>query len=148
MHRSPGARAAHQPGGRSCEHRVAFLGASFKAGTSDVRDSPALNLMQELHHRGAVPVIYDPQGLESARRIHPNFKYAESAIAAMKDADIVVLGTEWPKFTTDRQLPMDGAAIVSRRILVDVRNAVQAGPWLAAGWQIWTLGRPVQQPTP
>ncbi|GAB3260169.1 hypothetical protein [Kineosporia babensis] len=65
----------------------------------------------------------------------------------MKYTNLVVLATEWPAFTHDEQLPAAGAAIVRRRVLVDVRTAVQETPWLQAGWTIWQLGRPVQRPT-
>ncbi|MFJ5103112.1 UDP-glucose dehydrogenase family protein [Streptomyces sp. NPDC088554] len=123
---------------------IGFLGASFKAGTSDVRDSPALRLAERLHQRGAIVVIYDPESVEAARRLHPQFKYAHSATAALVGADITVLGTEWPEFTQDPKLPIDAADTVKNRILVDVRNAVAADPWLKAGWQVWQLGRPVQ----
>ncbi|ACZ85348.1 UDP-glucose dehydrogenase family protein [Streptosporangium roseum] len=126
--------------------RVALLGAAFKAGTSDVRDSPALRLAVRLAERGAVPVIYDPEALAAARALHPEFTYADTAEQAVSGAELVVLATEWPELTADPKLPEDAAGLVRRRVLVDVRNAVEPGPWLAAGWEVWQLGRKPQRP--
>ncbi|TMR08726.1 UDP-glucose/GDP-mannose dehydrogenase family protein [Nonomuraea turkmeniaca] len=125
---------------------ISFLGASFKAGTSDVRDSPALRLAERLVERGAAPVIYDPEALDAARAFHPGFSYADTVHDALQAADLVVIGTEWPQFTHDPGLPDEAAALVRRKVLVDVRNAVDAGPWLLAGWEVWQLGRRPQRP--
>ncbi|MFI6595022.1 UDP-glucose dehydrogenase family protein [Nonomuraea sp. NPDC050536] len=132
-------------GGPIAGRTIAVLGAAFKAGTSDVRDSPALRLAAGLVERGAVPVIYDPEALEAAREFHPEFAYADTAIHAVTGADLVVLGTEWPEFTADPDLPLDAADLVHRKVVVDVRNALQSGPWLIAGWEVWQLGRPPQR---
>ena len=131
-------------GGPLTGARIGFLGAAVKAGTSDVRDSPALRLAVRLAERGACPTVYDPEALEAARRLHPELVYASSLAQALAGADLVVIATEWPQFTDDEGLPGAAAGLVARPVLVDVRNAVQAGPWLAAGWEVWQLGRPPQ----
>ncbi|MEU4233280.1 UDP-glucose/GDP-mannose dehydrogenase family protein [Nonomuraea sp. NPDC026600] len=133
-------------GGPINGHTIAFLGAAFKAGTSDVRDSPALRLAAGLVEHGAVPVIYDPEALDAARKLHPEFIYADSLDQALQAADLVVIGTEWQEFTHDPGLPVEAAELVRRKVLVDVRNAVAAGPWLIAGWEVWQLGRQPQRP--
>ncbi|MEV4382345.1 UDP-glucose/GDP-mannose dehydrogenase family protein [Streptosporangium sp. NPDC049644] len=125
---------------------IAFLGTAFKAGTSDVRDSPALRLAERLAERGATPVIYDPEAIAATRELHPEFGYADTAEQAIADADLVVLATEWPEFTADPELPATTADLVRHRVLVDVRNTVEPGPWLAAGWEVWQLGRRPQRP--
>ncbi|MCG5220035.1 UDP-glucose dehydrogenase family protein [Streptosporangium sp. KLBMP 9127] len=121
---------------------IALLGAAFKAGTSDVRDSPALRLAGLLVERGARPVIYDPEALAAARMLHPELAYAETVEQAVTGADLVVLATEWPEFTSDPKLPIAAADLVASRVLVDVRNAVESDAWVAAGWEVWQLGRP------
>ena len=126
---------------------IAVLGVSFKAGTSDVRNSPALRLAGRLHQAGARTTIYDPESNQAARRLHPEYTYADSAESALANAEVVVLGTEWPQFTADPKLPADAARTVKRRVLVDVRTAVDPDSWLAAGWEVWQLGRPAQYPT-
>ncbi|MEW2130584.1 UDP-glucose/GDP-mannose dehydrogenase family protein [Streptomyces sp. NPDC005435] len=126
---------------------VAVLGASFKAGTSDVRNSPALRLAGLLHSAAARTVIHDPESVPAARRLHPEYTYADDIGTALQDADIVVLATEWPRFTEDTSLPATAAAKVRRQVLVDVRTAVDTTAWTASGWTVHQLGRPVQHPT-
>ncbi|WP_405795283.1 UDP-glucose dehydrogenase family protein [Streptomyces sp. NBC_01506] len=125
--------------------RIAVLGASFKAGTSDVRNSPALRLAGRLHDAGARAVIYDPESTDAARNLRPQYTYADDAATALDGADIVVLATEWPQFTKDTKFPSSAGEAVRCRVLVDVRNAVDADAWVAAGWEVWQLGRPVQR---
>ncbi|WP_145910391.1 UDP-glucose dehydrogenase family protein [Kitasatospora viridis] len=141
------ALAERAAGGSLEGARIGFLGASFKAGTSDVRDSPALRLADRLHLRGAVVVLHDPQALAGAHRALPVVQYRETALEAVAGADLVVLGTDWPDYVTDPQFPARAAGAVRLPILVDVRTAVDPLPWLAAGWSVWQLGRPAQQPT-
>ncbi|MCX5376133.1 UDP-glucose/GDP-mannose dehydrogenase family protein [Streptomyces sp. NBC_00091] len=125
---------------------IAVLGASFKAGTSDVRNSPALHLAGRLHQAGARTIIFDPESNEAARRLRPEYTYADNVQGALNGAKVVVLATEWPQFTEDTKLPSTAAAHVQRRVLVDVRNVVDAASWCAAGWEVWQLGRPPQHP--
>lgn len=125
---------------------VAFLGASFKAGTSDLRHSPALALADRLTARGARPTVYDPQSMAGVRQLRPDLNCAETVEGALAGAEVVVVATEWPQFTKDARLPAKAGALARGRVLVDVRNAVEADPWLANGWQVWQLGRPAQHP--
>jgi UDPglucose 6-dehydrogenase len=126
--------------------RIGFLGAAFKAGTSDVRDSPALWLADRLHLRGATVVIHDPQALAFAQRALPVAQFRETALEAAADADLLVIGTEWPDYVADPQFPSAAAIMVRRQILVDVRTAVDRAAWSAAGWSVWQLGRPARHP--
>ncbi|MFE9423170.1 UDP-glucose dehydrogenase family protein [Kitasatospora sp. NPDC006697] len=135
-------------GGRLEGARIGFLGAAFKAGTSDVRDSPALRLADRLHLRGAVVVLHDPRALAEAHRALPPAQVRETALEAVAEADLVVLGTEWPEYLTDPRFPAAAAASVRLPILVDVRTVVEPLPWLAAGWSVWQLGRPPRHPQP
>lgn len=125
---------------------VAFLGASFKAGTSDLRHSPALALADRLTADGARPVIYDPQAVAAVRALRPDLACADTVEDALTGAEIVVVATEWPQFTRDATLPAKAGGLARGRVLVDVRNAVQTDPWLANGWHVWQLGRPAQHP--
>ena len=136
----------HAHGGPLHTARIAVLGASFKAGTSDVRDSPALRLAGLLHTEAAHTVIYDPQAIPAARRLHPEYTYATDLQTALRGADVVVLATEWPHFTQDATLPATAAALVNRRTLVDVRTAADVSNWTRAGWTVHQLGRPAHNP--
>jgi len=125
---------------------IAFLGASFKAGTSDLRHSPALALADRLTAHGARPIIHDPESVAGVRKLRADLTCADTVEEALAGAEVVVIATEWPQFTQDAALAAKATASARGRVLVDVRNAVEADPWLANGWHVWQLGRPAQHP--
>jgi UDPglucose 6-dehydrogenase len=112
---------------------VCVLGAAFKPGSDDVRDSPALDVAQILEGMGARVTVCDPQALGNARQVCPDFRYATTALTAAKDAQVVLLLTEWPEFVA---LSPDALGeVVARRKIIDGRNALAPGLWRAAGWE-------------
>src|SRR3712207_1266031 len=80
------------------ELRIAALGASFKPNSDDVRDSPALAVVRKLVRCGAEVVVYDPEGMENARRELPDVAYARSLADAATGAHLVCVLTEWEEF--------------------------------------------------
>ncbi|WP_105566347.1 UDP-glucose dehydrogenase family protein [Microbacterium halophytorum] len=125
-----------EPAGR----RVAVLGLAFKPESDDIRDSPALDVAVRLRGLGAKVRCYDPEAMPNARRMHPQLKYAATAEHALRDAEAVVLVTEWREF---REMDPAGAfGIVSRPVMIDGRNALDAEAWRAAGWAYAGMGRP------
>jgi UDPglucose 6-dehydrogenase len=75
--------------------RVAVLGATFKPNTDDVRDAPALAVVGMLARAGADVHVYDPQGVENAKRALPDVTYAKSTVEAVTDAELVCVLTDW-----------------------------------------------------
>lgn len=125
--------------------RVAILGAAFKPLSDDVRDSPALDVAKRLHAAGALVTVYDPQANVPARSIAPQLRYAASAEAALRKADVVLHLTEWKEF---RDLdPARVGELTAGKVLIDARNVLDPEPWLAAGWDFKTLGRLVEPAT-
>lgn len=120
--------------------RVAVLGAAFKPHSDDIRDSPALDVATRILDAGATVTVYDPAALSNARRDYPSLAYAESAVAAATDADVVLHLTEWPEFVA--MAPETLSNVVRWRNIVDGRNALDAARWRAAGWHYRALGRP------
>jgi nucleotide sugar dehydrogenase len=117
---------------------VCVLGAAFKPGSDDVRDSPALDVAQLLHGMGAQVTVYDPAALDNARRACPELSYAETLAEAARDARIVLLLTEWAEFAG--LTPDDLGRLVAQRNIVDGRNVLDPGLWRAAGWNYRALG--------
>ena len=117
---------------------VAVLGAAFKPGSDDVRDSPALDVAQILHGMGARVTVYDPAALANAQRDCPQLRYAGSVTEAARDAHMLLLLTEWPEFSALRPDALGG--VVKHRRLIDARNVLDPGPWYAAGWDYRALG--------
>ncbi|MEV4873165.1 UDP-glucose/GDP-mannose dehydrogenase family protein [Streptomyces syringium] len=127
-------------GGGFLGQRVAVLGATFKPDSDDVRDSPALNVAGQIHLQGGQVTVYDPKGMDNARRLFPTLGYAPTALEACQGAHVVLHLTEWGEF---RELdPAALAAVVAERRILDGRNALDAGAWRSAGWTYRAMGRP------
>ncbi|MGA4881777.1 UDP-glucose/GDP-mannose dehydrogenase family protein [Streptomyces lydicamycinicus] len=127
-------------GGGFLGKRVAVLGATFKPDSDDVRDSPALNVAGQIHLQGGQVTVYDPKGMENARRLFPTLAYADTALEAVRGADVVLHLTEWREFRELDPAAL-GEAVAERRIL-DGRNALDPALWRKAGWTYRALGRP------
>ncbi|WP_030416066.1 UDP-glucose dehydrogenase family protein [Streptomyces sp. NRRL S-1448] len=127
-------------GGGFLGKRVAVLGATFKPDSDDVRDSPALNVAGQIHLQGGQVTVYDPKGMENARRLFPTLAYADTALEAVRGADVVLHLTEWREF---RELdPAALAEVTAERRILDGRNALDPQLWRKAGWTYRALGRP------
>lgn len=127
-------------GGSFLGKRVAVLGATFKPDSDDVRDSPALNVAGQIHLQGGQVTVYDPKGMDNARRVFPTLGYADSALGAARGAEVVLHLTEWREFRD-----LDPAAlgeVVTDRLVLDGRNALDPERWRAAGWTYRAMGRP------
>ena len=120
--------------------RIAVLGVAFKPDSDDVRDSPALDVARALHGRGAHVRVYDPEANATAARLAPELEYAADTDAALRDADVVLVLTEWAEF---RQLdPSRVGELVAARRIVDARNVLDLAAWRAEGFEARGLGRP------
>ncbi|HXR71016.1 UDP-glucose/GDP-mannose dehydrogenase family protein [Actinocrinis sp.] len=120
--------------------RIAALGAAFKPNSDDIRDAPALDVARMLQEAGAAVRVYDPEAMHNARRAYPSLEYAPSTLEAARDADVVVLLTEWTEF---REIDPDAlGAVVAQRKVVDGRHALDQAAYRAAGWEYRALGRP------
>ncbi|MGB0099021.1 MAG: UDP-glucose/GDP-mannose dehydrogenase family protein [Nocardioides sp.] len=126
-------------GGSVARTRIAIWGAAFKPHSDDVRDSPALSIAGQLHLRGALVSVFDPKAMETARAMFPTLDYAETALAAARDADLLLHLTEWPEFREVDPHLLGG--IVRHQQVIDGRNRLDADAWRAAGWTVRGLGR-------
>ena len=81
-------------GGSVAGVRIAALGAAFKPGTDNVRDSPALAVAARLRELGATVTVHDPHANDNARAVEPDLRYAATAEDACRGASLVML-TEW-----------------------------------------------------
>ena len=118
---------------------ITVLGAAFKPNSDDVRDSPALAVAGQLSLAGASVKVYDPQGMDNARKVFPTLDYATSLEDALNGAELVILATEWSEFK--EMDPVWAAKLVDRQLLIDGRNVLPVADWQNAGWQLRALGR-------
>jgi len=78
--------------------------------------------------------------MANARRSYPQLTYADSAVAAATEADLILHLTEWSEFRTLDPAVLEG--VVRERRILDGRNALDADRWRASGWSYRALGRP------
>ncbi|HET6857989.1 MAG TPA: UDP-glucose/GDP-mannose dehydrogenase family protein [Streptomyces sp.] len=127
-------------GGSFYGRRIAVLGAAFKPGSDDIRDSPSLAVADRIRRLGAEVTVYDPKAMDNARKAFPALVFADSVLKAAHGADAVLHLTEWPEFRS-----IDPAAlsdVVARPHIIDGRNTLDAGRWRSAGWEYRAMGRP------
>jgi UDPglucose 6-dehydrogenase len=127
-------------GGEAYQKKVAVLGLAFKPDSDDVRDSPALDVAVRLHGLGAAVLATDPEAIPNSRRLHPQLSFEPDHREAIRDADVVVIVTEWKEYRALQ--PDDLAALTDGRTIIDGRNCLDAEAWRAAGWTYQGLGRP------
>jgi UDPglucose 6-dehydrogenase len=120
--------------------KVAVLGATFKPNTDDVRDAPALAVAAMLSRAGAEVRLFDPQGMENAKRMLPDVTYAKTMTDAVTGAELVCVLTEWAEFRNAD--PVALGDIAKGKKVVDGRNCLDSSLWTAAGWEYRGMGRP------
>src|SRR6266516_2062101 len=118
---------------------VAVLGLAFKPETDDVRDAPAIGIIQELVARDARVRAYDPAAMTAAAKVLPDIEYAADEYAAAAGADVLVLVTEWNQF---RALDMKRIrdSMKAPRI-ADLRNIYEPGAMRELGFEYVGVGR-------
>ncbi len=106
--------------------RIAVLGLSFKPQTDDIRNSRAIPVIEQLIERGATVVGYDPVAIEHMRERFPSIEYADSAAAALTDADGAVVVTDWDEFSAlDSEFDaMATPVVVDGRRCIDRRDGI------------------------
>jgi len=132
-------------GGSVAGRSVCVLGAAFKPGSDDVRDSPALDVARILHGMGAEITVYDPAAMDNARAVCPEFSYADSVLSAAAGADIVLLLTEWPEFAGID--PEELGTVTAGQRMIDGRYALDPAAWRNAGWSYRACGIPSPKAT-
>jgi UDPglucose 6-dehydrogenase len=118
---------------------AAVLGLSFKPETDDIRESPALSVVEGLQKAGAAVRAFDPAAMPNARAVHPGVHYAKDAYDCAAGADFLVLATEWNEF---RALDLRRlAGILRKPTMIDLRNVYEPREMRAAGWNYAGVGR-------
>ena len=126
--------------------RLAALGLAFKSGTDDVRESPAIDIIKMVLKAGAQITAYDPAARESAKRVLPpaeNLSYADDLYEAAKDADAVLILTDWREFA---KIDLARLSKVLRfPIVIDGRNLYSSQEMLDHGFTYVSVGRPANR---
>ena len=127
-------------GGSIVGRRVAVLGAAFKPNSDDVRDSPALSVAAQMQLQGARVTVTDPRAIDNAQKKWPELTFAHSVEDAVREAEVVLLLTEWPEYAA--MDPSELRELVAAPRIIDGRNCLDPLVWRTAGWTYRALGRP------
>ncbi|TWB17158.1 UDP-glucose dehydrogenase [Nitrospirillum amazonense] len=123
--------------------RIGILGVTFKPNTDDMRDAPSLDIVPELQRLGATVQAYDPAGMQEAEHLLPGVVWCADAYAAIQDADVLAIITEWNEF---RALDLDRVRrSMKAPVLVDLRNIYNPDDMSAAGFTYTSIGRPARR---
>ncbi|KQM34280.1 UDP-glucose 6-dehydrogenase [Rhizobium sp. Leaf68] len=140
--RAMGRKVIAAAGGDIRGKKVAVLGLTFKPNTDDMRDSPAITVIQTLQDAGAKVTAYDPEGMANAKPLIEGIDYAQGPYEAAQDAEALVIVTEWNQFRA-----LDLARLKSTMkspVLVDLRNIYRADEVTAHGFSYSSIGRSEQ----
>lgn len=119
--------------------RILILGLSFKPGTDDLRDSPALEIATRLLAVGANVSAHDPKVMTSQLQNWTRLDFSDDPLEAARDAEIIVLATDWPEY--EALDPVELGRVVAKKVILDCRNAVDRRKWQDEGWRVLSLGR-------
>ncbi len=123
---------------------VAVLGLSFKPETDDIRESPALTIVEGLRAEGATVRAFDPAAMNTCRDLWADVVFAESPYEAAEGAHGLVIVTEWNRFRfldTDRL-----RQLLEEPLIIDLRNIYEPAKMASAGFRYVSLGRPEGTP--
>jgi UDPglucose 6-dehydrogenase len=137
--RSMGRKIIQAMGGAVQGRTVAILGLTFKPNTDDMRDSPAITIIQALQDNGAKIRAYDPEGMEQASAVLSDVTFCDGAYAALEGADAAVIVTEWDAFRALDFARMKD--LLTQPLLVDLRNIYVRADVERQGFTYVAVGR-------
>lgn len=120
--------------------KIAILGLAFKNGTDDCRESPAIEIVNELIKHHVNITAYDPKATDTARMIlGDKMAYADNMYACLENADVLAILTEWNDF---RELDlMKAHSLMKHKIIVDCRNLIDAVKAVESGFKYQGIGK-------
>lgn len=119
--------------------QICVLGITFKAGTDDIRSSPAVDIVKILSELGVKIFVYDPEGSANASRVLPTINFVDSPYEAAIDADCVVVLTEWEEFTKINFQKLYN--VLKNPIIFDFRNIISSNHVKEIGFEYYGIGR-------
>ena len=125
--------------------RFALWGLAFKPNTDDIREAPALYIIDALTKEGATISAFDPEAMKNVKNmIGDKIEYAESQYAALKNADALIIATEWNEFRTPDFSKI--AATLKNKVIFDGRNLFDLAAIRELGFYYESVGRAIIKP--
>lgn len=118
---------------------ISILGLSFKPNTDDIREAPAIYIIQTLQKKKAIIKVYDPAAMENTKNIFPEIVYCSDAYSVAKNADALVVITEWNQF---RNLDLEKLkTLMKGDLFFDFRNIYDPQRVKQSGFKYFGVGR-------
>ncbi|WP_256008937.1 UDP-glucose dehydrogenase family protein [Desertivirga xinjiangensis] len=122
--------------------KFALWGLAFKPETDDIREAPALYIIDELVKEGASIVAYDPEAAENVKKLKGDvIAYANDPYEALQDADALIIVTEWPLFRTPDFDKIE--ASLKSKVIFDGRNLYDLQKMIDCGYYYNSIGRKI-----
>lgn len=119
---------------------IALWGLAFKPNTDDIREAPALELIQNLLDRGATIRAFDPEAMSNVKRILGNsIEFCQTQYEAIEGADFLVIATEWPEFRTPDFEILERS--LNHKVIFDGRNVFDLDSMARKGFEYYSIGR-------
>lgn len=125
--------------------KIALWGLAFKPNTDDIREAPALDMIKELLAHGAVVHAYDPEAMKNVKQLlGDKIQYCERHYDALKDADALVIATEWSEFRTPDFNKI--STLLKNKVIFDGRNLFDLSKMQELGFYYESVGRKTIKP--
>jgi len=125
--------------------KIALWGLAFKPNTDDIREAPALYLIDALVNEGVSVSAFDPEGMKNVKNLLGNkIEYTENQYDALKDADALVIATEWSEFRTPDFDKISG--LLNAKAIFDGRNVFDLNQMKELGYYYVSIGRKIIEP--
>ena len=124
------------------DKKIAVLGLAFKPETDDIREASSIRIIRELLKEGAVLRLFDPKAMDNMKGIFPespSVLYCADPYSAVKDANALLLITEWEEIRKIDLARIKG--LMANPILIDGRNAFDPGTVRSFGFESYSIGR-------
>ncbi|MFN2545346.1 MAG: UDP-glucose/GDP-mannose dehydrogenase family protein [Actinomycetota bacterium] len=128
------------------DKKVAIWGLAFKPDTDDLRNAPAVRVAEELMAAGARVSVHDPVAMSAAKSMIPDASFEHSPLDAAREADCVVICTEWQEYATTDLTRL--REVMTNPVVVDGRNIFRPADMQDAGFVYASVGRPTVWGTP
>jgi UDPglucose 6-dehydrogenase len=127
-------------GNELANKKIALWGLAFKPNTDDIREAPALYMIESLLKEGAKVTAYDPEAMDNVKEIlGKNIEYSDDAYSAVKDADALVIITEWPEFRNPDFEKISN--LMAGKVIFDGRNLFEPERIIEMGYHYESIGR-------
>lgn len=118
--------------------KIAIWGLSFKPKTDDIRDAPSLTTISSLLKNGASIQVFDPIAMDNTKKIFPKISYSKTAYEAVKNADALIIMTEWDEF---RSIDFKKVKkLMAKHIIIDGRNMYNKDEMIKLGFNYIQVG--------